>query len=70
MMTDDWAFKIMDEGNIARFITVTAVGEDADGIWITGLPQRSTIITRGQGFILDGAIVTPHETQNTDTVAF
>lgn len=62
--------KIMAEGNIARFITVTAVGEDTDGIWITGLPQRSTIITRGQGFILDGATVMPHEKQKSDTMAF
>lgn len=49
--------KIVDDNNNVRFVAVRPVGEDTKGLWVTGLPERITLITRGQGFVLDGAQV-------------
>jgi hypothetical protein len=29
----------------------------SDGVWLAGLPHTSTIITVGQGFVVEGALV-------------
>jgi membrane fusion protein, multidrug efflux system len=51
----------VDEGDIARFHPIDVVRSDADGIWITGVPERSRLITAGQHFVREGERVQPVE---------
>lgn len=53
--------RILEPGNIARFKKVDPVGQDADGIWVRGLPDRVSVITTGQDFVGDGEVVNPVE---------
>lgn len=46
--------KIVDAEGKARFQPVEVIDDEIDGIWLTGLPQRATIITVGQEFAEDG----------------
>ena len=46
--------KIVDEGNVVRFVPVTVVADAADGIWIAGLPDTATLITVGHDYVADG----------------
>ena len=51
--------RTIDKRNIVYFHTVEIVG-DADGaIWVTGLPDISTVITVGQEFVVPGEEVNP-----------
>ncbi len=45
--------KIVEQG-LVRFVAVTLVRDEADGVWVSGLPQHATIITVGQDFVKDG----------------
>lgn len=40
-----------------HFYPVTLLDEDVDGVWISGLPETVSIITRGQGFVSEGDTV-------------
>lgn len=51
--------KTVDERNLVRFYPVDLVADDADGIWVGGLPRQITIITVGQEFVLPGQTVIP-----------
>ncbi|GAB5467181.1 MAG: multidrug efflux RND transporter periplasmic adaptor subunit VmeJ [Rhodospirillales bacterium] len=51
--------KVLDETNHVRFLQVEVVDDELDGLWVTGLPQRATIITVGQEFVRDGEEVRP-----------
>ncbi len=51
--------KHLDADNIVRFSPVEIVADTPDGIWLTGLPERATIITVGQEFVLPGQTVIP-----------
>ncbi len=51
--------KTLGPGNTAVFMPVQVIDEEAAGIWITGLPERVTVITVGQEFISDGQKVRP-----------
>jgi multidrug efflux system membrane fusion protein len=42
------------EGEQARFAPVRIAAAGADGLWVTGLPDRATLITVGQDFVTDG----------------
>ena len=46
--------KHLDSGQKVRFSLVTTIDETADGIWVTGLPERTVLITRGQDYVLEG----------------
>jgi multidrug efflux system membrane fusion protein len=39
----------------------------SDGVWIAGLPNSTTIITVGQGFVNEGAIVNAIPEDEIDT---
>lgn len=41
------------------FSEVTVVDDGDDGIWVTGLPQRTVALAVGQEYIGEGALVTP-----------
>lgn len=45
------AVRTVTEGNKVAIWNVEIIREDADGIWVTGLPQRATIITVGQEYV-------------------
>ncbi len=42
-----------------RFLPVTIVRSESSRSWVTGLPPRARIVTTGQGFLTEGALVEP-----------
>ncbi|WP_323846939.1 efflux RND transporter periplasmic adaptor subunit [Microbulbifer magnicolonia] len=53
----DLGVRILDEENRVHFAGVTLVGDGDEGIWVSGLPQRVTLITVGQEYVTAGEIV-------------
>lgn len=51
--------KTVDEEDRVRFFPVELVRAETKGIWISGLPQTTRIISVGQGFVSDGEAVKP-----------
>ena len=47
------------EGNVARFVPVTLIGDSPEGVWIAGLPNEAVVITVGHDYVKDGDPVTP-----------
>ncbi|MFO8154895.1 MAG: efflux RND transporter periplasmic adaptor subunit [Pseudomonadota bacterium] len=47
------------DDDTAVFHPVTPVRADADGLWVTGPPERVRLITIGQGFVRPGETVNP-----------
>ncbi len=50
----DLGIKIVDAGDIVRFIPASLVKAENAGLWLTGLPDEARIITVGQGFARPG----------------
>lgn len=46
--------KLVASNDVVEFRRVSIVREDPDGIWVSGLPERATIITVGQGLVVEG----------------
>ena len=57
----DVGIRYLDESNIVRFAAIKTVDEDANGLWVTGLPDNTRIITQGQDFVSVGMEVDPQE---------
>ncbi|MBC6405446.1 MAG: efflux RND transporter periplasmic adaptor subunit [Rhodospirillales bacterium] len=51
--------KILDQNNRVRFVPVQILDAEQDGIWLTGLPYKTRVITVGQEFVGDGEEVRP-----------
>ena len=51
--------RYLDYDDIVRFARVTTIDEDANGIWVTGLPESTRIITQGQDFVAVGTKANP-----------
>ena len=51
--------KAVDAENKVIFYPVTILADRTDGIWVSGLPDRLTLITVGQEFVRTGQQVTP-----------
>lgn len=49
--------KIVDKDDIASFVPVQVIDDEADGIWLAGLPYAVKVITVGQEFATDGKAV-------------
>lgn len=49
--------RVVDDASTARFSPVTVLRDTAEGVWLTGLPDRATVIVVGQEFVTDGAAV-------------
>jgi multidrug efflux system membrane fusion protein len=49
--------KVVDGDNRVRFIEADKQELGPDSIWITGLPEKIRLITRGQGYTLEGDLV-------------
>lgn len=50
--------KVVATNDLVEFRKVDIVREDSHGIWVSGLPERATIITVGQGLVVEGERVT------------
>jgi len=53
--------KIVEAGNLVRFVPADIARTESDAIWLAGLPETTTFITVGQGFVRDGQQVIPVE---------
>ena len=49
--------KTLGEDNRVEFQPVRLIGEDAEGVWLAGLPERVTLITVGQEYVTPGQVV-------------
>lgn len=49
--------KIVNDLGEVEFVVADIALSSNDGIWLAGLPETTTIITVGQGYVADGAIV-------------
>jgi multidrug efflux system membrane fusion protein len=49
--------KTLNEAGMVEFHRADIVMSSSDGIWIAGLPHSTTLITVGQGFVNEGALV-------------
>jgi multidrug efflux system membrane fusion protein len=47
------------ESGIVRFKPVQIVSDGPDGMWVTGVPNGTTVITVGQEFVSEGSRVKP-----------
>ena len=46
--------KTVDSDDMVAFHEIDIVREDSDGVWVSGLPSVTTIITVGQGLVVAG----------------
>jgi multidrug efflux system membrane fusion protein len=53
--------KFVDAQDVVRFMPVSIVREDKDGIWLAGLPNEARLIVVGQDFVIEGQKVAPVE---------
>jgi len=60
--------RYLDSQNIVRFAAVETIDEDANGAWVTGLPQTVRIITEGQNFVAEGMEAVPDSTYGIDNL--
>ncbi|MCX7564736.1 efflux RND transporter periplasmic adaptor subunit [Sulfitobacter sp. F26169L] len=51
--------KTVNAENKVEFFPVKVVRAQIDGIWVTGLPEITDVITVGQGFVSAGEVVAP-----------
>lgn len=51
--------RVVDDANRVAFRAVEILDNDADGIWITGLPTTVNLITVGQEYVAIGEVVEP-----------
>ncbi|WP_108659711.1 efflux RND transporter periplasmic adaptor subunit [Acuticoccus kandeliae] len=51
--------RTVDADNKVAFQPVKIVTQDSDGFWVTGLPDKVTIITVGQDYVAEGQTVDP-----------
>jgi multidrug efflux system membrane fusion protein len=51
--------KVVDADNRVGFHAVSLVREDADGLWVSGLPESAAVIVAGQEFVRVGETVVP-----------
>ena len=49
-----YGIKVVNDDNIVEFYTVSVVSEDADGVWVQGLPNAANVITVGQELVVNG----------------
>ena len=49
--------KIVNAENKVKFIPINIVGDSAETVFVTGLPDICEIIVVGQGFVMDNEIV-------------
>ena len=45
--------RIVEEGNLAKFVEIIILEDSEEGLWVTGIPEKVEIIIQGQGFVED-----------------
>jgi len=51
--------RVLLKGNKVGSIKVSSLGEANDGIWVSGLPSKVSVITVGQNYVIEGESVDP-----------
>ena len=51
--------RYLDSDDRVNFAVTTTIDEDANGIWVTGLPEQTRIIITGQDYVSNGTKVAP-----------
>lgn len=51
--------RYLDSADRVVFATVETLDEDAEGVWVTGLPDPARIIVQGQDYVSEGVVVEP-----------
>ena len=51
--------RVLDDNNVVHFHTIEIISEEPDGVWVTGLPNQTTLITVGQEMVVAGERVDP-----------
>ena len=59
--------KIVNESGVVEFHSADIAMSSSDGVWITGLPHSTRIITVGQGFVNEGIVVNAIPEDEIDT---
>lgn len=54
-----YGVRVVNNDDLVEFYSVTVVAEDEDGVWVSGLPNTSNIITVGQELVISGERVDP-----------
>lgn len=54
-----YGIRVVNEDDRVEFYTVSIVAEDDDGVWVSGLPNRASIITVGQELVTSDERVDP-----------
>lgn len=49
--------RIVETGDIVRFVPIQLLADDGEEVWVTGLPSPANVITVGQDFVADGTQV-------------
>ena len=63
----DLGIKVVNESGMVEFHAADIAMSSSDGVWIDGLPNSTTIITVGQGFVNEGVIVNAIPEEEIDT---
>ena len=53
--------KIIGQDDRVDFVLIDLIGDDGEGVWVTGLPERTRIITVGQEYVSAGEQVVAEE---------
>ncbi len=53
---------VVDEDNRIAFAPIEVVRAQADGLWVTGLPERARVVTISQGALTPGQVVDVRDT--------
>ncbi len=59
--------KIINDAGAVEFVVADIALSSSEGVWLAGLPQTTTIITVGQGFVGAGAVVDAVAESDADT---
>ncbi len=51
--------RLVDENNIVDFVAVNLIRDTAEGIWVSGLPEKANVIVVGQEYVIEGVEVAP-----------
>ena len=60
--------RVVNEADRVEFKAIQIISEDAAGMWVGGLPETTTIITVGQEYVIEGALVEVEYAPSTDDV--
>jgi membrane fusion protein, multidrug efflux system len=58
--TGKFGARVLNEADsTSKFVPVEVIAQDQDGMWVTGLPDKVTLVTIGQDYVRDGEKVEP-----------